>query len=614
MLKSSSEKDILELIELLVKKYDLKPKVDVVGEACFTAAKAYLKQADKRLITAVRASNVPEGFTSEDLITEPTRIRASRAFARKIVSPVSIKRNAAGNWLVDFGRHAFGWTETSANSAVSGLAGERLTKEESVDFKPNCPVRSSYVDCKEGDGWRRLVFKAEIYSRGRCMSIPREYGEIMPMRYLEFPSSSSFVPTRENLRMIALEYPFDENESSFSSSDAKLNRVYDFCKYSIRVCCFGGIYIDGDRERLPYEADAYVTQLSNYAMSSDYEVSRVTHDYLMPYPTWPTEYRQISVLMAWSYWMWSGQDDLLRKYYEQLRDEKLMERFRRDSDGLLETGGAMFHGAYEGAADIVDWPPVERFDFEFRKANAVVNAYYYISLNEMADIASHLGRADEAAKFKAKAARVYESYQKAFFDEKRGVYVDGQGAKHVSVHANSIAVVAGLVPSAKLKGVSDYLASREMECSVYFAQHFLQALFMTGHGKRAVELMTAENDRSWIGMLNDGATITKESWNDVVKPNLDWNHSWGAAAINIIARCMAGVTPLSHGFKTVRIAPDPAGLENFDAEVPTAKGPVKVRCTLNGGRYKLEVETPVAAEIAFGGKIRSVSAGKYIFH
>ncbi|MBO5751989.1 MAG: hypothetical protein J6R80_06265, partial [Kiritimatiellae bacterium] len=91
-------------------------------------------------------------------------------------------------------------------------------------------------------------------------------------------------------------------------------------------------------------------------------------------------------------------------------------------------------------------------------------------------------------------------------------------------------------------------------------------------------------------------------------------HSWGAAAINIIARCMAGVTPLSHGFKTVRIAPDPAGLENFDAEVPTAKGPVKVRCTLNGGRYKLEVETPVAAEIAFGGKIRSVSAGKYIFH
>ena len=611
ILPSNDERDILELAEKLVAKYGLKPKFEVTGAACFPAARVYRENAQKKLFTWVHAVNPPDGFTSEDLVSQPTHVRASRAFARRSVAPVAVKRSASGGWLVDFGRHAFGWAETAAPVAVRGMAGERLTSGGSIDAKVGSAVRSSEVRCPAGEGWRRLVFRTEVFSRGRGMSVPRELGEVMPMRYLEFSADCGFTPSAENVRMVALEYPFDASESAFSSSDAKLDSVYDFCKYSVRACCFGGIYIDGDRERLPYEADAYVTQLANYAMSSDYEVSRITHDYLMPYPTWPTEYKQISVMMAWTYWMWSGRDDLLRKHYAQLRDEKMMERFRRESDGLLETGGERFRGAYEGAADMVDWPPPERFGFEFRKANAVVNAYYYICLNEMAQIAAHLGFPAEAEQFTARAARVRRSYQKAFFDRERGVYVDGEGATHASVHANSIAVVAGLVPESSLKGVGDWLASREMECSVYFAQHFLDALFITGHGRRAVELMTAENDRSWIGMLNDGATITKESWNDNVEANIDWNHSWGAAAISVIARNIAGVTPLKAGFETVRIAPDPAGLSRFEAKVPTAKGPVRLKMERVGSSWRIRVETPCPAEFVMGGKSMRLAPGSH---
>jgi hypothetical protein len=59
----------------------------------------------------------------------------------------------------------------------------------------------------------------------------------------------------------------------------------------------------------------------------------------------------------------------------------------------------MFHGAYEGAADMVDWPKPERFGFEFRKVNAVVNAYYYICLQKMTQIAAHLGHPIDAAQY-----------------------------------------------------------------------------------------------------------------------------------------------------------------------------------------------------------------------
>ena len=173
-------------------------------------------------------------------------------------------------------------------------------------------------------------------------------------------------------------------------------------------------------------------------------------------------------------------------------------------------------------------------------------------------------------------------------------------------------MVAGLVPADRLKAVGDWLAAREMDCSVYFAQHFLEALFATGHATRAIELMTAENDRSWIGMLNAGATITKESWNEGVKANIDWNHSWGTAAINVIARCLAGVTPATSGFGRIRVAPNPAGLAHFDAKVPTAKGTVTVRYAKCGAGERLEVDVPAPAEISFGGKTLSVRPGRHV--
>ena len=610
-----SEDEALQLARRLKKQYGVPAKFEVTGRAAIPVAAVYRAyQMTEGLFVWVHVVDAPEGFTSEDLISDPVVYRAPKAFARRTVAPSAITKNDAGNYLVDFGRAAFGWVEVNASTEVEGAAGEKLTEKHSVDIIPFCAIRGAkvYAPRSVETAFKRLQFKTELFSRGRCLSFPRELGEIMPMRYLEI-QPGAFEPSKANVRMVALEYPYNETESGFSSDNPVLDDIYDLCKYTLRACTFAGMYMDGDRERLPYEADAYVTQLSNYAMSSDYDVSRATCDYLMPYSTWPTEYRQISVLMNWAYWMWSGHDDLIAKHYDKLKNEKLMERFRRAGDGLLETGGEMLRGAYEGAADIADWPPPERHGFEFRKVNAVVNAYYYIGLRQMAEIAAHLGKEADAAAFRARSSQVYESFQKAFFNESSGVYVDGEGAEHASIHANSLAVVAGLVPEDRIQSVGEYLSKQEMKCSVYFAQHFLEALFKTGYGARAVALMTADNDRSWAGMLKSGATLTKESWNESVNANVDWNHTWGAAAINILARCLAGVTPVKPGFEAVRIEPKPAGLSHFNAKVPTGKGPVEIRCERINGKYEYEIKTPAEAEIVISGRVSKVSPGKYVF-
>ena len=68
-----------------------------------------------------------------------------------------------------------------------------------------------------------------------------------------------------------------------------LNQIWDLCKYSIKATSFTGVYVVGDRERIPYEADAYINQLSHYTTDRENNIAKNTIAYFMEFPTWPTE-------------------------------------------------------------------------------------------------------------------------------------------------------------------------------------------------------------------------------------------------------------------------------------------------------------------------------------
>jgi len=109
--------------------------------------------------------------------------------------------------------------------------------------------------------------------------------------------------------------------------------------------------------------------------------------------------------------------------------------------------------------------------------------------------------------------------------------------------------------------------------------------------------------------MDFGSSISMEAWNVGAKPNLDLNHAWGAAPLNIISRYILGVTPLLPGFKKVSITPHLGGLKHVTATVPTAAGPVKLDVTPN----KLVFASPVPAEVVFGGVKKSFPAGEHVF-
>jgi hypothetical protein len=276
--------------------------------------------------------------------------------------------------------------------------------------------------------------------------------------------------------------------------------------------------------------------------------------------------------MAWADWMWSGDTRSIAKFYGMLKEKKLLASHAR-ADGLLVSGGERARNSLTnacGLADIVDWPPHERDGFVFRDVNAVINAFYYRNLLEMADIAHALGKGSDADMFRTQAKKVYAAYQKVFFDPVRGIYRDGEGTDHAAQHPNVLALAFGLVPQKHRQKVSDYCLSRGMACSVGFAQYLLEGLFEMGRADDALALITSTGDRSWLGMLDFGATVTMEAWAVKYKPNLDLNHAWGTPPLNVISRYVLGVTPLEPGFEKIRVRRMVGSLKFVSGTVPTA--------------------------------------------
>jgi alpha-L-rhamnosidase len=240
----------------------------------------------------------------------------------------------------------------------------------------------------------------------------------------------------------------------------------------------------------------------------------------------------------------------------------------------------------------------------------VVNALHYRTLSQMGEMARALGKRDEAMLWSRQSARVKRAFNAVLFDEAGGVYLDGAGVSHSSLHANLFPLAFGLVPRERKPKVTGFIKSKGMACSVYPAQFLLEALFENGEAEYAISLMTSDDIRSWRNMIRSGSTITTEAWDTKFKPNQDWNHAWGAAPANIIPRYVLGVRPAAAGFAQAVIAPQVGRLNRVKGVVPTVRGSVRVE--VDGAILKVGIPEGMTARVTWG-QSREVKSGEHVF-
>jgi alpha-L-rhamnosidase len=243
--------------------------------------------------------------------------------------------------------------------------------------------------------------------------------------------------------------------------------------------------------------------------------------------------------------------------------------------------------------DVVDWPQGERDGHVLVPVNTVVNAYHYRSLVLMARMAEAIGKTSDAKRMREAAAKVRRAANEKLVDGRSGIYTDGEGTTHSSLHSNMFPLAFGLVPPERRAAVVDFVKSRGMACSVYGSHHLLEALYRAGEADYALALLTSTAERGWAHMIDVGSTISLEAWDDRFKPNQDWNHAWGAAPASAIPRWLMGIRPLAPGFGEMLIQPQPGSLTFAEMTLPTIRGAVQLRFENRPGeRLHLEVDLP----------------------
>ena len=529
-----------------------------------------------------------------------------------------IAPNSRKNYFADFGKAVFGTLKIQIESknpdSVIVHLGEKLASAGLINRDPGGTIRYRRiaVPVDKGTKWYTInIPHIPRNSKYPAIVMPAEVGEVTPFRYCEIENRASATECK-SVEQIAVNYYWDDSESSFTSSDTILNQVWDLCKYSIKATTFCGIYVDGDRERIPYEADAYIDQLGHYCTDREYSMARNSQEYLIFNPTWPTEWIMHSVMMAWADYLYTGDSRSLATYYKDLKFKTLISLARED--GLISTISGLLNESVLNTIHIkslikdnIDWPRVERDGNEMPAVNTVINAFHYESLQLMSRIAMTLGYTEDELFFRKRGEMVKAAINRQLFDPAKKIYTDGEGSSHSSLHANIFPLAFGVVPANSVKDVAKFITSKGMACSVYAAQFLLESLYAAGEDKVALDLMRSTNERSWWNMVRSGSTITLEAWDYKFKPNLDWNHAWGAVPANMVTRGLWGIVPVTPGFGVTQIKPQTGGLTSSSIKVPTIRGSVNCEFkTDNVSRFDLQVSIPSNMKAVISIPVRDI--------
>ena len=565
----------------------------------------------------------PQKFTTGK--SDSYIISTENKFVVTKVAPVKLEKRD-DFVFIDFGKAAFATMDFTYNAksphTLTVRVGEMLDEKGNVNRTPPAKSNIRYqeikVDVKPGQTKYQIkVQEDERNTRAnKAIPLPDGFPPLVPFRYAEIEGAQESI-SAENVEQLAFHTYWDDNASSFKSNNDVLNQVWDLCKYSIKATTFNGLYVDGDRERIPYEADAYLNQLSHYTTDREFAMARRTIEYFMKNPTWPTEWQQHVALLIYADYMYTGNTELIERYYEPLKhktlfelsnDEGLITSTKVDDEFMKKLGFP--EGYKKPLTDIVDWPSAnfngsktkgERDGFVFQPYSTVINSFFYENMKIMAEFAQILGKTQEVLDFELRAAKVKKAVNEQMFDAARGIYIDGIGTDHASLHANMMPLAFGLVPEEHYQSVVDFVKSRGMACSVYGAQFLMDGLYNAGEADYALELLASKAERSWYNMIRSGSTITLEAWDLKYKNNLDWNHAWGAVPANVIPRGLWGIKPKTPGFGVAIIQPQMGKLKSSEIKVPTVRGPIIGKYTYNGARlqtYEIEIPGNMVAEFS----------------
>jgi hypothetical protein len=389
---------------------------------------------------------------------------------------------------------------------------------------------------------------------------------------------------------------------SFSCSDEKLDRIWDSCRWLTQICQQTH-HLDSPHHQEPIcdPGDYLVISLDNYCAFGQPSLARqdlrkyawlleATH-----FRPFHTSYALLWLQMLMEYERYTGDTALVAELSPTVH--KLLDQFAtyRGKNGLIsEAPDYMF----------MDWVNIAGFGAHHPPAvigQGYMTAFYYRALADGIHVAQLSSDTARIAKYDRLRGEIFEAYNRELWDERAGLYRDGKpfvtsakpgdwlpadtDIETHSTHNNTLAVLYDLAPIERQTPIMRRLMSGDLNTQPYFMVFVFAAL-------------------DHAGLFNDFGTPQIRRW--TIQPETqsfremwdtgDYSHAWQCTPLFQMSSRILGITPLTPGFRHIRIRPLVCDLAWARGEVPTPHGNVEVHWKRSPEMFGLGVHVPKGCE------------------
>ncbi len=392
-----------------------------------------------------------------------------------------------------------------------------------------------------------------------------------------------------DLSLIAPWYPI-ESEGSFETDNADLNKIYDVCKHTLKICR-QSLHLDSTKhqELLACTGDYYIESLMTMFCFGDMRLAEFdlmrTADWLVANNgvMFHTTYSLIWVQMLLDVYMITGKKELLLYCRKAL--DTLLSRFE---SYIVE------NGIIDNPPDFmfVDWSVIDGYSMHHPPkalGQTVLNCFYYKALVDAAEIYSFIDEESVSMSLKKKAESFKADFNKVFFDEEKQLYFDGLGTpyggekhyhpanvnkKYFSKYPNILASLYGLTENISAECLLEKIIFDDglQDIQPYFMHYLLCAVRKYGlFEKYGMKLISR-----WADVVNECDKGLKEGWFAPEEGySFDHSHAWGGTPAYQMPAAITGLEIIEPGMKTLKFSPNLYGLKYANIKIPTEMGMIE---------------------------------------
>lgn len=598
----------------------------------------------------------PDRFRAAQLLPDGGRQliaeEVERVQAVSQLAPVRVWKAPSGRWLVDLGQNIAGVLRIR----LQGKQGQRVQLTHSELLTPEGELDVSWI--WHGKKWYQR--DEVILSDGTTWVQP--WFTIHGFRYVEVDGIDGALGI-EDVQGIVLSSAL-RLTGSFACSDERLNKLHQNIGWSLRSN-FTDVPTDcPTRERSGWTGDIQVfAPMSTMLVDGQAFLRRYLRSLALeqlddgrvpPWipvgnmpgrskgiPGWVERHQansvgwgDVAVMLPWTLYRYYGDRVVLQRQYDSMKRwvdhmartarKSHVSRYFRKSLGahepyLLDTGFHWGEWLRPGENDM-DHVVLKVLLKIFGSSPIIATAYFAQSSRLLSLIAKELDCHADERHYRTLSDRVRVAWHAAFV--RQGGRRIGEDKQDDYVRA----IAFDLLTDSERREAVARLVELVSEAGDHLGTGFLSTAMLlpvladNGHADVAYRILMQTSKPSWLYQVEHGATTTWETWDggydERGKGKHSHNHYALGSAMAWLQEGVAGLSPLSPGYRRIRVAPYiGGGLKFAKASIETPFGRASSAWRFDGDHVALEVCVPPGstAEVHTPDRIESVGPGTHAF-